>query len=157
PPDPDPALLGGESAAEHYPPKPMKRSTPRRREVDHAAVRWGVPLLAAFSRRTSCNAYALGRQVPMDPSVSQQGSSAGADTDQAASRALVGDPQKAADPFAANERASIQGVLLQVRDLVLEVRDLLVSQRQVRDYYSTEQAAQILGKSDWTVREWCRL
>jgi hypothetical protein len=34
--------------------------------------------------------------------------------------------------------------------------DLLLSQRVVRDHYSMEQAAQILGKAPWTVREWCR-
>jgi hypothetical protein len=49
------------------------------------------------------------------------------------------------------------GVLHQLLSLVTEVRDLLVTQRQIRDYYSTEQVAQILGKANWTVREWCRL
>ncbi len=33
----------------------------------------------------------------------------------------------------------------------------LVSQRAVKDWYSTEEAANILGKSEYTVREWCRL
>jgi hypothetical protein len=47
--------------------------------------------------------------------------------------------------------------LSRIADLIVEVRDLLLSQRVVRDYYSTEQAAQILGKANWTVREWCRL
>lgn len=41
--------------------------------------------------------------------------------------------------------------------MIAEVRDLLLSQRVVRDFYTTEQAAQILGKANWTVREWCRL
>lgn len=45
----------------------------------------------------------------------------------------------------------------QIYALLTEVRDLLVNQRQTRDYYSTEEAAQILGKANWTVREWCRL
>ena len=40
--------------------------------------------------------------------------------------------------------------------LLTEIRDLLVNQRQVRDHYSTEEVAQILGKANWTVREWCR-
>jgi hypothetical protein len=34
---------------------------------------------------------------------------------------------------------------------------LLVSQRTVKDWYSTSEAAQILGKAEFTVREWCRL
>lgn len=46
--------------------------------------------------------------------------------------------------------------LSEIRGLLAEVRDFLLSQRVVRDYYSTEQAAQILGKAPWTVREWCR-
>lgn len=48
-------------------------------------------------------------------------------------------------------------LLRQILDLLVEVRDLLVHQRQVRDHYSTDEAARILGKADWTVREWCRL
>ena len=32
----------------------------------------------------------------------------------------------------------------------------LVSQRIVKDFYSTAEAGRILGKSDFTVREWCR-
>lgn len=33
----------------------------------------------------------------------------------------------------------------------------LVEQRTVKDWYGTEEAAQILGKAEFTVREWCRL
>jgi hypothetical protein len=48
------------------------------------------------------------------------------------------------------------GPLSQLVAMIAEVRDILLSQRVTRDYYSTEQAAQILGKANWTVREWCR-
>jgi len=34
---------------------------------------------------------------------------------------------------------------------------LLVQQRTVKDWYSTAEAAAILGKAEFTVREWCRL
>jgi hypothetical protein len=34
---------------------------------------------------------------------------------------------------------------------------LLVSQRTVKDWYSTEEVAQLVGKAEFTVREWCRL
>jgi len=34
---------------------------------------------------------------------------------------------------------------------------LLVQQRTVKDWYSTSEVAQILGKAEFTVREWCRL
>jgi hypothetical protein len=35
--------------------------------------------------------------------------------------------------------------------------DTLVSQRTVKDWYGTEEVAKILGKAEFTVREWCRL
>jgi len=33
---------------------------------------------------------------------------------------------------------------------------LLVEQRTIKDWYSTWEAAKILGKAEFTVREWCR-
>ncbi len=33
---------------------------------------------------------------------------------------------------------------------------VLVERQIVREWYSTEQAAQFLGKAEFTVREWCR-
>jgi DNA-directed RNA polymerase specialized sigma24 family protein len=33
----------------------------------------------------------------------------------------------------------------------------LVRMRTVKDWYGTEEVAKILGKSEYTVREWCRL
>ncbi len=32
----------------------------------------------------------------------------------------------------------------------------LVRQRAIRDWYTTDEVAQILGKAEFTVREWCR-
>jgi transposase len=34
---------------------------------------------------------------------------------------------------------------------------VLVERQQVREWYSTEQAAQLLGRAEFTVREWLRL
>ncbi len=39
---------------------------------------------------------------------------------------------------------------------ILEIRDLLLHQRTVKDWYSTDEVAQVLGKAEFTVREWCR-
>jgi hypothetical protein len=47
--------------------------------------------------------------------------------------------------------------LTETQTLQREVRDLLLSQRTVKDWYGTEELAQILGKAEFTVREWCRL
>ena len=33
----------------------------------------------------------------------------------------------------------------------------LVSQRTVKDWYTTAEAGSVLDRSEWTVREWCRL
>ena len=33
----------------------------------------------------------------------------------------------------------------------------LASQRMVKDWYTTAEAAHLLQRSEWTVREWCRL
>lgn len=33
----------------------------------------------------------------------------------------------------------------------------LVEQRTVKDWYSTDEFAQLVGKAEFTVREWCRL
>jgi len=34
---------------------------------------------------------------------------------------------------------------------------LLVSQRTIKDWYTTQDIATMLGKAEYTVREWCRL
>jgi hypothetical protein len=34
---------------------------------------------------------------------------------------------------------------------------LLVQQRTVKEWYSTTEVASLLGKAEFTVREWCRL
>src|SRR6202035_4215769 len=48
-------------------------------------------------------------------------------------------------------------ILREVLAAIAELRELLLSQRQLRDYYTTEQLAETLGRAHWTVREWCRL
>jgi hypothetical protein len=44
----------------------------------------------------------------------------------------------------------------ETRTLQREVRELLRS-RQIKDYYSPAEAAKLLDKAEFTVREWCRL
>lgn len=38
-----------------------------------------------------------------------------------------------------------------------EALRLLVQQKTVKDWYTTSEAAKVLSKAEWTVREWCRL
>ena len=38
-----------------------------------------------------------------------------------------------------------------------ELRDFIVTQRTIKDWYSPVEVGEILGKKQYTVREWCRL
>lgn len=73
-----------------------------------------------------------------------------------------GQPGGAGDEGSSTATAQTEGLnqetlLRAIKDMITEVRDLLTAQHTIRDYYSTEQVAKILGKANWTVREWCRL
>jgi excisionase family DNA binding protein len=37
-----------------------------------------------------------------------------------------------------------------------EALSVLIEQRTVKDWYTTDEVAKILGKAEFTVREWCR-
>ena len=50
---------------------------------------------------------------------------------------------------------AIDSLLVQMSTDIVEVLELLRGQ-QIKDYYTTEEVAQLLGKSGFTVREWCR-
>jgi len=47
--------------------------------------------------------------------------------------------------------------LQQQLDRIEAALSLLVQQRAVKDFYSTAEVAQLVGKAEFTVREWCRL
>ena len=40
---------------------------------------------------------------------------------------------------------------------IQEALDLLIKQRPTKDFYSTDEVAEILGKAPFTVREWARM
>ncbi len=52
---------------------------------------------------------------------------------------------------------AIIALLARIDEWITELRDLVVEQRTIQDKYSTAGAAKVLGKSEFTVREWCRL
>ena len=47
--------------------------------------------------------------------------------------------------------------LLHRLDRIEAALELLVKQRTVKDFYATAEVASILGRAEFTVREWCRL
>jgi hypothetical protein len=50
----------------------------------------------------------------------------------------------------------MMAAITETQALQREVRDLLLSQRTVKDYYTTAEVGAIVGKAEFTVREWCR-
>jgi hypothetical protein len=59
----------------------------------------------------------------------------------------------------ANDTVPPEGVsLLLLRlDRIEATLAALVERQAVKDWYSTEEVARLLGKAEFTVREWCRL
>lgn len=47
--------------------------------------------------------------------------------------------------------------LTQRLDRMEKMLETLLNQHTIKEWYSTEEAAQILGRDAFTVREWCRL
>ncbi len=49
------------------------------------------------------------------------------------------------------------GDLIERLDRIESAITSLVQKQSVKDWYATEELARILGKAEFTVREWCRL
>ncbi len=49
-----------------------------------------------------------------------------------------------------------QNDVIQRLDRIEEALKALVERQAVKDWYSTEEVGKALGKSEYTVREWCR-
>jgi hypothetical protein len=47
--------------------------------------------------------------------------------------------------------------LLKRLDRIEQILQSYVKQQTIKDYYTTAEVAEILGKAEFTVREWCRL
>jgi DNA-directed RNA polymerase specialized sigma24 family protein len=70
-------------------------------------------------------------------------------------------PQPPSPPAASPARQDethdgLRAMIAEIQEAQREVRDLLISQRTVRDFYTTAEVATTLGKAEFTVREWCR-
>jgi hypothetical protein len=51
---------------------------------------------------------------------------------------------------------SDESVIVERLDRIESLLSDLVLQRTVKDWYSTEELARLVGKSEFTCREWCR-
>ncbi len=51
---------------------------------------------------------------------------------------------------------ALTAAMAKTQALQEEIRDLLLSQRAVKDWYSTAEVGQLLNRAEYTVREWCR-
>jgi len=47
--------------------------------------------------------------------------------------------------------------LSRIESILCELHELVTNRQTMKDYYTTQEVAKILGKKPYTVREWCRL
>ena len=66
-------------------------------------------------------------------------------------------PEMQASRLAAANPAVNMGGVIERLDRIEHKLDQLTADRTPQDYYSTTQVAKLLGKAEFTVREWCRL
>ncbi|MFN3194022.1 MAG: hypothetical protein ACE361_26170 [Aureliella sp.] len=52
---------------------------------------------------------------------------------------------------------AVDNALQERLERIESLLESLIEQKQVKDYYSTAEVAKLLGKAEFTVREWCRL
>jgi hypothetical protein len=50
----------------------------------------------------------------------------------------------------------IFGRMSELKAMILEIKEILGNPAQARESYSVEEAAKLLGREPYTVREWCR-
>jgi excisionase family DNA binding protein len=62
----------------------------------------------------------------------------------------------AAKPNDQQSDNTLVAAVAETQALQREIRDLLVSQRTVKELYTTVEVAELIGRSEYTVREWCR-
>ncbi len=55
-----------------------------------------------------------------------------------------------------NPTVNLIDAVFQRLSRIEDVLQTLVREKTVKDWYSTAEVASLLGKSDYTVREWCR-
>lgn len=62
-----------------------------------------------------------------------------------------------AGPTLHEQLRSVQELVIRLTVGMDEIRDLLASRPRSKEWYSTQEAAEILNKRPYTVRNWCRM
>ncbi len=52
--------------------------------------------------------------------------------------------------------SDLSDILHRLDARITQILELLLNQKTIKDWYSTAEAAEVLGKAEFTVREWCR-
>ena len=50
----------------------------------------------------------------------------------------------------------IATILARLDERITKIYDLLAEQRTIKDWYTTAELAELVGRDEFTVREWCR-
>ena len=71
---------------------------------------------------------------------------------------LIGDERIPQRELPARSTAATAEIATRLASIEAKLERLLASQsQQAQAFYSTSDVANLLGKAEWTVREWCRL
>lgn len=52
---------------------------------------------------------------------------------------------------------SIEAQLAEMRTMLVQIHGMLAQPKEAREWYSVEEVAALLGRTPYSVREWCRL
>ncbi len=69
---------------------------------------------------------------------------------------LLGNSSHAGSPMPEESNTEIITRLDRLDERMAKLCDLLSQQRTIKDWYTTAEVGAITGKSEYTVREWCR-
>ena len=72
---------------------------------------------------------------------------------------VVNDATKARNTLSANQLHHLNGAAMSVEERLERIEQILatlVNQQTIKEWYTTAEVGGLLGRADYTVREWCR-
>lgn len=122
-------------------------------ESDKTALKDGVEIVHEWAREVRRLLKAMGAKGLLPR---PEGTAPTPSCPEPPAPASSGSEAVASPPGPQNEGALIAAIT-ETQSLQREIRDLLVSQKTIKDFYTPSEVATMLGKAEFTVREWCRL